>query len=159
MRNGMRICDRCFNQIQGEDKYCSQCGNYVGLKFCSNCGEPLNQNCNICTKCGKPQNTIQTGNHVSPKNIIEKECSHNVPLLIWSVILVILLNPIGMGFGIASIVYLFKARKCEIDKSIPFEETFDNIHSRIVKSRLLCILATIFDVVSFSFLLILIRSF
>lgn len=165
----MRVCDRCLNSIDGNDKYCNKCGNYVGLKFCTKCGSPLNENERFCSVCGvaqpapqpvPQQNSIKPLLNTAYQNTpfvqpplkypqkTKNELSHFVPLLLWSIILILALNPIGMGFGIASIFYLFKARSFDQINYKNEEERKENIHERILKSRILCITATIIDIIA-----------
>ncbi len=52
-KGGDCICQQCGTELQGEAKFCKNCGSKIELKkFCINCGEQLAASAKFCDECG-----------------------------------------------------------------------------------------------------------
>lgn len=50
----MKKCTICGNEINGDEQFCSQCGNRIDGKIvCKNCDNLCDQGSKCCPKCGK----------------------------------------------------------------------------------------------------------
>lgn len=149
----MRYCDRCRNEIPDDGLYCSKCGAYVGLKYCPRCNALLNASAHFCPKCGLKQDNSGFNNNNSENGACSAKCEapkkkykkHVIPLLVWSLILVVLINPLGTVLGAISSVYLLSANTVEDDEQRSL---------KIKKSLILCTTATVFDILSIIVLIV-----
>ena len=66
-----KVCPKCGNEMKGDAKFCSKCGekyeeseqNNQQLSFCPNCGKQVKINARFCPACGKNLLMNQTEQH------------------------------------------------------------------------------------------------
>lgn len=118
----------------------------VHMKYCINCGRALADYCNYCYICGaaQPQNTWACSGAPSTCTALVPVCTKpsvparlkgQIPILVWSLILVPLLNIVGTPLAAAAAIL------CVIADSAGGEEGYKKLDTALY----LCIIATVFD--------------
>lgn len=119
-------------------KYCIRCGTALddSSRFCMNCGieQPLPE---ICVR---PAASAECATAIVPPRI-----KGQLPILIWSLILIPIFNPIGTVLGtIASLLCLIADT----------EKNQENGFRKIDTALYMCIVGTVFDIGTIVFFII-----
>lgn len=93
------------------------------MKFCQHCGRQLDDNAVICPQCGC----------AVPK---ASPAKRGTPYIVWSVLLIVICNPIAMILGIIALV-----NAVGIDSAPTQAES----QKKLETARILCIVATCID--------------
>ncbi|HEX2937799.1 MAG TPA: hypothetical protein VHO66_02665 [Ruminiclostridium sp.] len=131
------------------------------MKYCIKCGAALNDFSNFCVCCGAPQ---QFGNGFNNTNAAAipygavpvqtkivnckpeklKRLKGQLPILIWSLILAPLLNPVGTTLAVIAAIFCLQADAMEGESGL----------KKLDKALYMCIIATVIDVAVIVFLII-----
>ncbi|MDR3644843.1 MAG: zinc-ribbon domain-containing protein [Clostridia bacterium] len=98
------------------------------MKYCSNCGKELADAAVVCPGCG----------HMQPK--AAATVNKSTVYLIWSIVLIVVCNPIASILGIIALVYTAKAGSSSVG---------GDAEKDIGIARTLCIVATCIDALTF----------
>jgi len=129
-------------------KYCIRCGTALddSSRFCSNCGlkQPLMETCCRPAASGALE-IAPVAPQAQSKPTAPPRIKGQLPILIWSLILIPVFNPIGTVLGaIASLLCLIADTEKDLDSG------FDKIDTALY----MCIIATVFDIGTFVFFII-----
>lgn len=95
------------------------------MKYCTHCGKPLDDKAVFCPGCGRPVG-----------NVPRAGTDGVTPYIIWSVVLIVFCNPVGLVLGIIALVEALSV------SSAPDAATAAKKLSTV---RTLCIVATCID--------------
>lgn len=94
------------------------------MKYCTNCGSPLDDNAAVCDKCGKPLNNVDAPQQAAPTTPAEKVSAFGIIAFILSIIgFMTGFLRIGVAFDVVAIILaiivLIKSKRKPTKKGLP----------------------------------------
>lgn len=94
------------------------------MKYCTNCGSPLDDNAAVCYKCGKPLNNVDAPQQAAPTTPAEKVSAFGIIAFILSIIgFMTGFLRIGVAFDVVAIILaiivLIKSKRKPTKKGLP----------------------------------------
>jgi uncharacterized membrane protein YvbJ len=113
------------------------------MKFCVKCGQQLEDLEAVCKNCGLVQPYFPPDMPAATKRDISSRSGATL-YLVWSIILIFLLNPVGTPLGIISTFFAASANSQDSD---------EEAQKKLRVSKILCITATCADAVTLCLLI------